>query len=136
MLGRSSKRLLERLSRGLSQRLIRLRLWSDWVYSLLVRGRGGRNEVRENPNHRAKSSPAAPGRRGEAGGGIAMMKMGTSQWEDIFWTPGLTCERGGGGTEAKRIDTKSRRSFSLLQSARKNLMIGLNLFSLYKHPLS
>ncbi|CAJ1082306.1 Hypothetical predicted protein [Xyrichtys novacula] len=63
VLGCSSKRLLERLSRGLSEGLIRLRLWSDWVYSLSVRGRGGRNEVRENPNHRAKSSPAARGRR-------------------------------------------------------------------------
>lgn len=37
---------------------------------------------------------------------VVTTKMGASQWGEIFWTPGLTCERrAGGGTEARCIDT-------------------------------
>lgn len=34
---------------------------------------------------------------GKEVGGMVVMKIGTtSQWEEIFWTPGLTCERRAG----------------------------------------
>lgn len=46
--------------------LIRLRLWSDWAYSL-GQERDGRDEARENPNHRPNQVRAAWGRRNSLG---------------------------------------------------------------------